>query len=157
MTGTVFFVREPAANYEALPLLLVDSSVLAAIYFAEPGGAEVAERIAGHRLAAPEIVDYEIANVGMNKVRRKVMPAAAAAAAIADFLELRLDRHAVAPDDAFDTALRHDLSAYDAAYLHLALTLGVPLVTLDQKLAQAARSALAQAATERIKQHGDPT
>ena len=36
---------------------------------------------------------------------------------------------------------RHGLTTYDAAYLELALRLGVPLATLDQDLARAAREA----------------
>jgi predicted nucleic acid-binding protein len=37
-------------------------------------------------------------------------------------------------------ARRHQLSAYDAAYLALALTEVLPLATLDRKLAAAARA-----------------
>ena len=36
-------------------------------------------------------------------------------------------------------AMAHGLTAYDAAYLALAQEHGLPLATLDQKLAQAAR------------------
>jgi predicted nucleic acid-binding protein len=35
----------------------------------------------------------------------------------------------------------HDLTAYDATYLELAVRLGFGLVTYDEKLAKAARSA----------------
>ena len=38
-------------------------------------------------------------------------------------------------------AKRYRLTTYDAAYLELALRLNVPLVTLDQNLARAARAA----------------
>lgn len=38
-------------------------------------------------------------------------------------------------------ARRHKLSAYDAAYLELALRTGLPLATLDEKLLKAARKA----------------
>lgn len=38
-------------------------------------------------------------------------------------------------------ARRHKLSAYDAAYLELALRSGLPLATLDEKLLKAARKA----------------
>ena len=37
-------------------------------------------------------------------------------------------------------AQRHNLTAYDAAYLELALRLKLPLATLDQRLADAARA-----------------
>ena len=40
-----------------------------------------------------------------------------------------------------DLARQYRLSSYDAAYLELALRLGVPLATLDADLAAAARSA----------------
>lgn len=40
-----------------------------------------------------------------------------------------------------DTARRHDLSVYDACYLHLADTRGVALATVDGRLAAACRAA----------------
>jgi len=43
-------------------------------------------------------------------------------------------------DDIVDLALKHDLTAYDAAYLELALRKRFPLATLDRKLAAAARA-----------------
>lgn len=43
-----------------------------------------------------------------------------------------------AKSTALALAIRHKLTLYDAAYLELALRLGHPLATLDQKLAKAA-------------------
>lgn len=43
--------------------------------------------------------------------------------------------------DTLHLARRHKLSAYDAAYLELALRSGLPLATLDASLAKAAQSA----------------
>lgn len=37
-------------------------------------------------------------------------------------------------------ALAHDLSTYDATYLHVAMTTGEPLATLDRQLQRAAAS-----------------
>ncbi len=46
-----------------------------------------------------------------------------------------------APGATLQLARRHKLSAYDAAYLELALRAGLPLATLDEKLMKAARKA----------------
>jgi predicted nucleic acid-binding protein len=43
-------------------------------------------------------------------------------------------------DEIVDLAMKHDLTAYDAAYLGLALRERLPLATLDRKLATAARA-----------------
>jgi predicted nucleic acid-binding protein len=42
---------------------------------------------------------------------------------------------------ALETARAHDLSAYDAVYLDLAAFRGLPLATLDDRLAAACRAA----------------
>ena len=44
-------------------------------------------------------------------------------------------------DDTLNLARRYRLSAYDAAYLELALRMGLPLATLDADLAKAAATA----------------
>lgn len=43
--------------------------------------------------------------------------------------------------DLFNLAREHDLTIYDACYLDLAVRLGLPLATLDAKLAEAAERA----------------
>jgi predicted nucleic acid-binding protein len=43
--------------------------------------------------------------------------------------------------EVLSVAREHDLSAYDAAYLELALRKGLPLATLDTRLRNAARRA----------------
>ena len=140
----VFMVREPAAEYSALPLLVVDASLLAAIYFGEEAGPAAAERIAGHRLAAPAIIDYELANVGVNKIRRNIMNEGAVEYALSALANLRLERVTVEPVAAFALAAKSGLTAYDAAYLHAAIELRAPLVTLDEALAVQARKVLAE-------------
>ena len=48
--------------------------------------------------------------------------------------------HCKANDDMMRLARSHRLTAYDAAYLELALRKGAPLATLDRRLAEAARA-----------------
>ncbi len=119
-------------------LKVVDASALAAILFGEPEAEAVAERLAGARLAAPTLLDYELANVCLIKIRRQ--PGERETLRAAFRLAQRLKIESVAVDHAatLDLADATGLTAYDASYLWLARSLGGELVTLDRKLAAAA-------------------
>lgn len=116
---------------------IVDTSALAAILFGEPEADSVAERLTGGRLVAPSLLDYEIANVCLVKIRRNPheRDTLRAAFRLAD----RLNVETIAVDHAaiLDLAETTGLTAYDASYLWLARSLGGELVTLDRKLATA--------------------
>ncbi len=55
------------------------------------------------------------------------------------FTEFRLECHGIELLRHRIWALRHDFSPYDASYVALAEALGIPLVTSDLRLANAAR------------------
>ena len=57
--------------------------------------------------------------------------------AVDDFFDLRIRRAALAPMAHEVWRLRHQVTAYDAAYAALADLLGIPLWTRDQRLAKA--------------------
>lgn len=56
-------------------------------------------------------------------------------------LRLRVDAHVHDLRQISTLASQHGLSAYDSAYLELAMRLGVPMITLDNDLAAAAMTA----------------
>ena len=91
----------------------------------------------------PPLWHVELANVLALGLRRDRIDASG----IRDFLGAldRLDiRTEVAPPDAGRlavAAVEHDLSAYDATHLILALDRGLPLATGDRQLARAAEAA----------------
>jgi predicted nucleic acid-binding protein len=89
-------------------------------------------------LHAPELLDLEVAQVLRRLVREGALSAARAEAAIQDLLDLRITRypHIVLLPRIWQ--LRHNLSAYDAAYVVLAERLGATLLTRDARLASAA-------------------
>jgi predicted nucleic acid-binding protein len=89
-------------------------------------------------LHAPELLDLEVAQVLRRLVREGALSASRAAVAIQDLLDLRITRypHFVLLPRIWQ--LRHNLSAYDAAYVVLAEKLGATLLTRDAKLASAA-------------------
>jgi predicted nucleic acid-binding protein len=99
-----------------------------------------------HSLHAPELLDLEVAQVLRRLVREGALSASRAEAAIHDLLDLRITRypHFVLLPRIWQ--LRHNLSAYDAAYVVLAEKLGATLLTRDTKLA----SAVGHAATVEV-------
>jgi predicted nucleic acid-binding protein len=89
-------------------------------------------------LHAPELLDLEVAQVLRRLVRGGTVSAFRAEQAIQDLLDLRITRypHAILLPRIWQ--LRHNLSAYDAAYVVLAEKLGATLLTRDTRLTTAA-------------------
>lgn len=115
----------------------MDASAIAAVIFSEPEAEVIARRLEGARLAAPALLQVELANVCLTKMRRQ--PAQREALRAAFRLAHRLGVEPVAVDHVavLDLAEATGLTAYDASYLWVARALGVELVTLDRKLARA--------------------
>ncbi len=92
-------------------------------------------------LHAPELLDLEVAQVLRRLVREGTLSASRAEQAIQDLLDLRITRypHFVLLPRIWQ--LRHNLSAYDAAYVVLAEKLGATLLTRDARLASASSHA----------------
>ena len=94
------------------------------------------------RATAPAIWPLEVANGLLQAERRGRITEAFRKQRLVDLGLLRVilddetSRHAW--QETSDLALRHGLSAYDAAYLELALRRALPLATLDKSLARAA-------------------
>ena len=130
-------VAEPAAAYAERPRLVIDASVVAAALFDETGAEAALSWMRGRRLCAPHLLDCEIANVALSKMRQG-FDAGAVREAMRMHARAELDRYPVDVVEVVELASRAQLSAYDAAYLWLARTLGAPLATFDAKLGAAA-------------------
>ena len=121
-------------------IVVVDASALGAVLFEEPEAEAVLTHIGNDTLVAPELIDYEIANIALTKIRRGQQPEAVATAMAGGLKYLGLRRVRVSPVEAIVLARNSGLSAYDAAYLWLAVSLDAELVTLDRQLARADRA-----------------
>lgn len=119
-------------------MLVVDASVVAVALADDGVDGDVARaRLRGEDLAAPELVDLEVASV----LRRQTMTGAIderrAGLALADLASLPLMRAAHLPLLARAWDLRDNLTVYDAAYVALAEAFQVPLLTGDGRLSRA--------------------
>jgi predicted nucleic acid-binding protein len=134
----VLYLAEPSPRFGVPKPSVVDTSVVAALLFAEREQPEAARMLAACRPMAPDLLVHEITNVAVNKLRRGE-PLDLLRQRLANFGNLAIEL--VPPDIALtlDLAARFKLTAYDAAYLALAGTLQCPLCTFDKRLADAAQ------------------
>jgi predicted nucleic acid-binding protein len=119
-------------------VIVVDASVLAVVV-GDDGthGRRARTRLADETLAAPEIIDLEVASVWRRHVAARLMPARRAAEAVSDLADLPLRRSSHRPLLHRIWELRHVVTSYDAAYIALAEALEAALVTADARLARA--------------------
>jgi predicted nucleic acid-binding protein len=117
---------------------VVDASALAALLFAEPEAENIAKRLEGTRLMAPSLLEFELANVCLTKIRRQPNDRDAIRDAFRLSHRLRVEAVAVDRIAVLDLAEATGVTAYDASYLWLARALDAELITLDRKLAAAA-------------------
>ena len=119
-------------------MLVVDASVIAtALGDDGPDGDRARARLAGERLAAPELLDLEVASVMRGQLRARSLDVRRAELALDDLAALPLQR---VPHHALLTRcweLRDNLTIYDAAYVALAELLAADLLTGDHRLAKA--------------------
>lgn len=119
-------------------MLVVDASVLV-VALADDGadGDRARRRLIGERLAAPEIIDLEVASVLRRFLRRGSLPLRRADLALADLAALPMQRVPHRHLIARCWQLRDNLTSYDAAYVTVAEAFNTTLLTSDQRLAKA--------------------
>jgi predicted nucleic acid-binding protein len=116
---------------------VVDASAVVALLFNELTQEKIVARLRGASLHAPDLLEFEVANACLKKMRsspdeRQML---LQAFSLLNALSIVLERVNLA--EAIALAERTKLSLYDASYLWLARALGAELVTLDGKLARA--------------------
>ena len=118
-------------------MIVLDASAALDWLLQTAAGQRIEQRIYSHResLHAPHLLDLEVGQVLRRLVREGAVSAHRAEQAIEDLLDLRIARypHFVLLPRIWQ--LRHNLSAYAAAYVALAENLGARLLTRDARLA----------------------
>lgn len=119
-------------------MLVVDAGVLATALADDAGDGDRARaRLRGEALAAPDLVDLEVASVLRGRLAGGHISPRRAELALADLVALRLERVASLRLIPRCWELRDNLTVYDAAYVALAEALAVPMLTADARLARA--------------------
>ena len=118
-------------------MIVVDASVIVELLLRSDAGEASRRRLVQRRekLHAPHILDLEVANALRRCLLRGEIDNRRGGEALADLIGIPIERHGHQPLLERDWQLRHNLTAYDAAYLALAERLDAPLLTLDSGLA----------------------
>jgi predicted nucleic acid-binding protein len=120
-------------------MIVLDASAAVDWLLQTPAGQHIEKRIYSRNetLHAPHLLDIEVTQVLRRLALQGVVSVHRADEAIHDLLDLRITRypHLVLLPRVWQ--LRHNFSAYDAAYIVLAEKLGAALVTRDARLASA--------------------
>lgn len=121
-------------------MIVLDASALVDWLLQTSAGQSIEKRIYAHNesLHTPHVTDLEVTQVLRRLAREGAVPSHRAEEAVRDLLDLRITRypHFLLLPQIWQR--RHNFSAYDAAYVVLAETLGAALVTRDRRLASAA-------------------
>lgn len=120
-------------------MIVVDASAMLEILLVTPAALGIEDRIfaPGETLHAPHLLDLEVAQVLRRYCVTGDVKPERAQEALADLTALGVIRY---PHDLFLPRvweLRHNVTAYDAAYIALAEELSAPLLTSDRRLATA--------------------
>jgi predicted nucleic acid-binding protein len=116
---------------------VADASAVVALLFNELTRESIVPRLRGASLHAPNLLEFEVANACLKKVRAAPGERQALLEAFSLLDQLPIAFETIDLGEAIALAERTKLSLYDASYLWLARALGAELVTLDDKLAGA--------------------
>lgn len=119
-------------------MLVVDASVLAvALTDDASDGDQARARLHGEDLAAPELLDLEVASAVRRQVGAGRLELRRADLAMGDLAAVPVRRAPHLPLLSRCWELRENITIYDAAYVALAEALGVVLLTADTRLSRA--------------------
>jgi predicted nucleic acid-binding protein len=126
-------------------LIVLDASAAIDWLLQTTAGQEIQRRIFSRKesLHCPHLLDLEIVQVLRRLSREGTIGSQRAGEAMKDLLDLRIVRypHFLLLPQIW--RLRHNLSAYDAAYVALAEKLGAALITRDSRMASAVGNTVA--------------
>ena len=120
--------------------IVIDTSALLAVIVGEPERGEVVRLTLGHELLAPGSIRWEVGNAFVSMMRQKRIGLGAALEGLRIFESIPIRLLEADLGHALALAERVGVYAYDAYILDCALRYRAPVLTLDRKMARAARA-----------------
>jgi predicted nucleic acid-binding protein len=115
-------------------MIVIDASAVLEILSRTAKGLELEAALLNSALHAPHVIDLEVLNAVRRWERTGVIGTVDTTDILNAFLAIGITRYSHMPLVDPIWALRHNLTAYDAAYLALAQALDAELVTMDSGL-----------------------
>lgn len=121
-------------------MIVLDASATVDWLLQTSSGRRIEKRIyaRSETLHAPQLLDLEVTQVLRRLTQQAIISGTRADEAVRDLMDLRVTRYPQLVLLPRIWQLRHNCSAYDAAYIVLSEKLGAPLITRDGRLASAA-------------------
>ena len=118
--------------------IVVDVTAIIAVITNESRKFKIIERTRGNGLMAPGIIELEILKTTLNMMRRQWLRRSQVSDVLDAFQNIPIRTINLDTAEVAELAMRLNISANDAAYIHTALKYKSPLLTLDDTLKIAA-------------------
>jgi predicted nucleic acid-binding protein len=120
--------------------LVIDNSAVMSIILEEASKPLIIMATVGYELFAPSLLPVEVSNAltslyKQNRIKQEVI-----LPAFESYKSLPITKKAINYKNLLNIAIKQKIYAYDASYLELSLRFGMPLLTLDGGMKQAAKT-----------------
>lgn len=120
--------------------IIADTNTFLAVALNEPEKDIIIRLTEGHSLVAPEVLPFEIGNALTSMMKRKTLKVKEVILVWDVIQNIPVDLRRIDIKAALNIAMQHNLYAYDAYFLECARNLRSPLLTLDQRMKDVART-----------------
>lgn len=120
--------------------IVADTNTFLAVALNEPERAEIVKLTKGCDIIAPEVLPFEIGNALTAMLKRGRLSGSEVSSAWKTVNRIEVGLRKVDVPSALEIAAEHRIYAYDAYFIHCALTLRSPLLSLDRGMLHVARS-----------------
>ena len=119
--------------------IVADTNIFLAVALDEPERPRIVSMTVGCDLVAPEVLPFEIGNALTAMVKRGTLPATQVMPVWDTVRAIAVDLREVDIRASLNIATKFGIYAYDAYFLECALSLRLPLLTLDRSMRHVAR------------------